>query len=68
MIQNFFNTFNNCFFIAEIGVNHNGDIEKAIELIEVASQANVDIVKFQTFKADRIVSKTALKAKYQSNN
>ena len=54
--------------IAEAGVNHNGDIEKAIELIEVASQAGVDIVKFQTFKADKIVSKAALKAKYQSDN
>ena len=54
--------------IAEAGVNHNGHLEKAIELIEVASQADVDIVKFQTFKADRIVSKSALKAKYQSNN
>lgn len=53
--------------IAEAGVNHNGDIEKAIELIEVASQAGVDIVKFQTFKADKIVSKAALKAKYQSD-
>lgn len=54
--------------IAEAGVNHNGDLDKAIELIEVASSAEVDVVKFQTFKADRLVSKAAKKAKYQSEN
>lgn len=54
--------------IAEAGVNHNGDLQKAIELIDVASKAGVDIVKFQTFKADKIVSKIARKAKYQSEN
>jgi N-acetylneuraminate synthase/N,N'-diacetyllegionaminate synthase len=54
--------------IAEAGVNHNGDLRKAIELIDVASKAEVDIVKFQTFKADKIVSREAKKAKYQSDN
>lgn len=54
--------------IAEAGVNHNGDLQKAIELIDVASEAGVDAVKFQTFKADKIVSKTAKKAEYQSEN
>ena len=54
--------------IAEAGVNHNGDLDKAIELIDVAAKAKVDIVKFQTFKADKIVSKKAKKAKYQSEN
>lgn len=54
--------------IAEAGVNHNGDIKKAFELIDVASRAGVDIVKFQTFKAEKIVSKAAKKAKYQSEN
>ena len=54
--------------IAEAGVNHNGDLQKAIELIEVASKAGVDVVKFETFKADKIVSKTARKAKYQTEN
>ena len=54
--------------IAEAGVNHNGDLQKAIELIDVASKAGVDIVKFQTFKAEKIVSKAAKKAKYQSEN
>lgn len=59
---------NKVLIIAEAGVNHNGDIKKAIELIDIAHQAGVDIVKFQTFKAEKIVSKTAKKAKYQSNN
>lgn len=54
--------------IAEAGVNHNGDINMAIELIDVASKAGVDIVKFQTFKANKIVSMAAKKAKYQSAN
>ena len=54
--------------IAEAGVNHNGELRKAIELIDVASKAGVDVVKFQTFKADKIVSKRAKKAKYQSEN
>ncbi len=51
--------------IAEAGVNHNGDINIAKLLIDFASDAKVDIVKFQTFKADKIVSKSARKANYQ---
>ncbi|WP_103665873.1 N-acetylneuraminate synthase [Gracilimonas amylolytica] len=58
----------NVLIIAEAGVNHNGDLQKAIQLIDVASKAGVDIVKFQTFKADKIVSKAAKKANYQSKN
>ncbi len=54
--------------IAEAGVNHNGDIEIAKQLIRAASEAGVDIVKFQTFKADKLVSKTAKKAEYQQRN
>ena len=54
--------------IAEAGVNHNGDIEKAKQLVDAAVNAGVDYVKFQTFKADTIVSPSAKKAKYQSNN
>ena len=56
------------YIIAEAGVNHNGDMQKAIELIETASQAGADAVKFQSFKADKLVSKKAKKAKYQSEN
>lgn len=54
--------------IAEAGVNHNGDIEMAKKLIEVAADAGADYVKFQTFKADNLVSKEAQKAEYQINN
>lgn len=54
--------------IAEAGVNHNGDFELAKKLIDVAADAGADFVKFQTFKADKLVSKTAVKASYQQNN
>ena len=54
--------------IAEAGVNHNGDINVAKKLIDVAVAAGVDYVKFQTFKADSLVSKSAKKAEYQSVN
>ncbi len=53
------------FIIAEAGVNHNGSLELARKLIDVAREAGADAVKFQTFKADRLVSKTAQKAVYQ---
>tara|TARA_R110002050_G_scaffold237905_1_gene373994 strand:+ start:4115 stop:5122 length:1008 start_codon:yes stop_codon:yes gene_type:complete len=54
--------------IAEAGVNHNGNIELAKQLIEAAANAGVDFVKFQTFKADSLVSKSAKKAEYQKKN
>jgi len=54
--------------IAEAGVNHNGDIEIAKKLIDVAAEAKVDYVKFQTFKAEKLVSRTARKASYQIEN
>ena len=54
--------------IAEAGVNHNGDIAKAKELIDAAAEAGVDFVKFQTFKADKIVTKSAERASYQNKN
>lgn len=53
------------FIIAEAGVNHNGSLELAKQLINVAVEAGADAVKFQTFKADKLVSKTAQKADYQ---
>ena len=56
------------FIIAEAGVNHNGDIEIAKKMIDVASAAGADAVKFQTFKAERIVSLNAPKAEYQIEN
>jgi len=53
------------FVIAEAGVNHNGDMKIAKQLIDVASVAGADAVKFQTFKAEKIVCKNAKKAGYQ---
>lgn len=58
----------NVIIIAEAGVNHNGDIRIAKKLIDVASDAGVDYVKFQTFKAEKLVSPSAKKAKYQIEN
>tara|TARA_B110000971_G_C19985414_1_gene489339 strand:+ start:579 stop:1604 length:1026 start_codon:yes stop_codon:yes gene_type:complete len=59
---------NKVIIIAEAGVNHNGDILIAKKLIDVAVEAGVDYVKFQTFKADKLVSKSAKKANYQQSN
>jgi N,N'-diacetyllegionaminate synthase len=59
---------NKTFIIAEAGVNHNGSIELAKKLIDVAVEAGVDAVKFQTFKATNLVSKNAQKADYQKKN
>lgn len=54
--------------IAEAGVNHNGSLEIAKRLIDEASSAGVDIIKFQTFKAEKLVSKAAKQAEYQKKN
>lgn len=52
--------------IAEAGVNHNGDLAMALRLVDVAADAGADLVKFQTFRADRLVTESARKAAYQS--
>lgn len=54
--------------IAEAGVNHNGDMNNAMKLIDVAVEAGVDYIKFQTFKTEKLVSKSAKKAEYQIQN
>ncbi|MEN8794483.1 MAG: N-acetylneuraminate synthase [Flavobacteriales bacterium] len=54
--------------IAEAGVNHNGDINIAKKLVDAAADAGVDYVKFQTFKADKLVNKDAKQADYQIEN
>jgi N,N'-diacetyllegionaminate synthase len=54
--------------IAEAGVNHNGELPTAKRLIDVAAEAGADLVKFQTFSADRLVTADARKADYQIDN
>jgi len=54
--------------IAEAGVNHNGSIETAKKMIDKAVDAGVDIIKFQTFKSEKLVSKSAQQAEYQKKN
>jgi len=56
---------NHTIIIAEAGVNHNGSMDLARQLIDIAAEAGADYVKFQTFKADKIASKSAVKAVYQ---
>lgn len=57
-----------CEVIAEAGVNHNGELDLAIKLIDAASDAGADVVKFQTFSADKLVVKGAARAAYQERN
>jgi N,N'-diacetyllegionaminate synthase len=57
-----------CFIIAEAGVNHNGDRDIARQLVAVAKYAGADAVKFQTFKAEKMVSRFAPKAEYQKGS
>ncbi len=59
---------NKVLIIAEAGVNHNGDLDKAIQLIDMAAMSGADYVKFQTFKAEKIVNKNVQKAEYQKKN
>lgn len=54
--------------IAEAGVNHNGSLDLAKQLIDKAVEAGVDIIKFQTFKSEKLVSKAAKQAEYQQRN
>src|SRR5689334_12526841 len=54
--------------IAEAGVNHNGDLDLARRLIDVAAEAGADFVKFQTFSADRLATPHATKAAYQARH
>jgi N,N'-diacetyllegionaminate synthase len=58
-------TSHHTFIIAEAGVNHNGSLERAIQMVDVAAEAGADAIKFQTFKAERVIARTAPKADYQ---
>jgi sialic acid synthase SpsE len=53
------------FIIAEAGVNHNGSIDTAKKMVDVAAEAGADAIKFQTFKAEKVVACNAPKAEYQ---
>ena len=54
--------------IAEAGVNHNGDINLAREMVEVAAESGADWIKFQTFSANNLLTKSSPKAEYQKKN
>jgi N,N'-diacetyllegionaminate synthase len=57
-----------CFVIAEAGVNHNGSVDLALQLVDVAAESGADAIKFQTFKAEKLVTAEAKQAAYQVRN
>ena len=63
--NNYFNLLERCYLIAEIGVNHNGDMNLARQMIDAAKQSGADAVKFQTFTAENLVSQATPKVGYQ---
>lgn len=67
MIENYFTKQDKCYMIAEIGVNHNGEMNLAKELIDAAKESGADAAKFQTFKASSLVSKGTPKVRYQED-
>ena len=67
MKPNYFNSLTSCYVIAEIGVNHNGDLELAKKMVLAAKNAGADAVKFQTFTASTLVTKNTPKVGYQES-
>ena len=65
---NWFKRPDGCIVIGEIGVNHNGSLELAKKMIDVAVESGADAVKFQTFSAEKLATRTAEKAAYQKKN
>jgi N-acetylneuraminate synthase/N,N'-diacetyllegionaminate synthase len=65
--MNFFDSLHRCYLIAEIGVNHNGDMELCREMIDAAREAGADAVKFQTFTAQALVTRGTPKVSYQES-
>lgn len=59
---------NKCLIIAEAGVNHNGSLELALKLCDAAKGAGADVVKFQTWKTENLITKTVAQAEYQITN
>lgn len=63
--QHYHHHMNKTYIIAEAGVNHNGSLDRAKDMVKVAAKAGVDAIKFQTFRAETLVTKDAIKADYQ---
>ncbi len=59
---------NNCLIIAEAGVNHNGRLDLALELCDKAKEVGADVVKFQTWQTEKIITKNVAQAEYQTEN
>ena len=57
-----------CLIIAEAGVNHNGNLDLALKLCDEAKKSGADIVKFQTWKTENIITRNVAQAEYQATN